>query len=101
MTWKSLPDITPNGVASTLSEVNNSPNASTIIEAEAVLITAIGSGNSIRFGDSAAAATQGVLLPQNVPVLFPPLPPYMGKYLLHQMWVFGTSTDKVSIAYAV
>ena len=99
MTWKSLPDIKPAGVASTLSEVNNSPNASTVIEAAMVIVTA--NGTSIRFGDSSVAAAQGADLPNNVPVVFPFIPPGMGTYSLHRMWVFGTGNDSVSISYAV
>lgn len=107
MTLKSLPDITPNGVASTLSEVGGSPNASLVIEARGIILTvtnntnpALNVASSIRLGDSAVAATQGAMLPYNTPVVISANTPEIGTIPLHQTWVFGASgADKVSISY--
>ena len=97
MLLQSVPDITPAGVASTLSEVNNSPNASTVIEARGIILVA--SGSSIRLGGSNVSATIGVNLPTGVPVVISAAFIGMETIPLHQTWVFGTGGDKVSIAY--
>lgn len=94
---QSLPDITPNGVASTLSEVNNSPNASTIIEARGIILVA--SGGSIRLGGSDVAAGRGANLPTAQVVIIPAAFLGLETIPLHQTWVFGTGADKVSITY--
>lgn len=94
----SLPDITPNGSASTLSEVNNSPGASTIIEARGLILVA--SGSSIRLGGPEVAAGRGVNLPNGVAVIIPAAFLGLETIPVHQTYVFGAvGTDKVSTSY--
>lgn len=96
---QSLPDITPNGSASTLSEVNNSPGASTIVEARGLILVA--SGTSIRLGGSEVTGSRGVNLPNGVCVIIPAAFLGLETIPLHQTYVFGTGADKVSITYWV
>lgn len=97
MILQSLPDITPGGAASTLSEVGGSPGASLLIEARGIIL--IASGSSIRLGGSNVSATIGANLPSGVVVRIDAATPEIGTIPLHQTWVFGTGTDKVSILY--
>jgi hypothetical protein len=92
-----LPDITPNGAASTLSEQSGSPGASLVIEARGIILVA--SGSSIRLGGSDVSATKGANLPNGVAVVISANTPELGTIPLHQTWVFGSGADKVSISY--
>lgn len=94
----SLPDITPNGAASTLNEINNSPLGSAVLEVRGLILVA--SGSSIRLGGPEVSASRGANLPNNVPVIIPAAFLGMETIPVHQTYVFGASgTDKVSISY--
>ena len=86
-----IADITPDG--STL------PIGSESIKA--TWIKFVATGSTIRVGDKNVGATRGVLCPAGVPVTLERGDFDQQGYYLDQVFVFGSSTDKVSITYGV
>lgn len=88
-------DITPGGAATALSAVKGT------LATWVALSAAKGNAGAIRFGDSNVSATRGAALAAGAtaPFLLPRCDFNQGQYDLSQIYVFGTSTDSVSVTY--
>ena len=86
-----LPDVTPGGSAVPLS-------ASRLVCNWLQVICPTGNSAAIRIGDSTTSATSGAAIPAGSGMMFPPIADDL--YLdLAMIYVFGTTTDKISIVY--
>lgn len=91
----SIPDITPNGVAT--------PIAAAVAGKvqHAVWITFTCSGTTGRIGDSGVGSTEGLVVGQNSPHSFQRCDFAQGGYDLTGIYVYATGADKFSIVYGV
>jgi hypothetical protein len=93
-----LPDITPGGTPVNLGTV--ATNNSMPLSAIWVNITA--SGTSIRFGDANVGSARGQAITTAVPFNVAPRGDNPQRpYELNKMYVYGTSSDKISVTYGV
>lgn len=93
MVLGTIADITPNSTATPLSSNTNPILATWII--------AVANGTSIRIGDASVGAARGVVCPSGIPVTIPRGDFDQQGYDLSKVYVYGTSSDKVSITYGV
>jgi len=86
-----VPDVTPGGAAVPLAATRTPCNWLQVI-------CPSGNGAVIRIGDSSTGATSGLAIPAGGGMLFPPIGD--DQYLdLALIYVFGTTTDKISAVY--
>jgi hypothetical protein len=91
-----LPDIEPAGSAASLGAAATSAGAPT----RAVWINMTASGTSIRVGDANVSSARGQALPTSLPFNTHPRGDNPQQpYDLAHVYVYGSSTDKVSITY--
>lgn len=114
MTVKTLPDITPNGVATPLVVASpNVPVYARWVQVGASGPTGVGgAGNAARVGDSNVGASRGTLIPNSTPAASSPnvaLPVqigYMiqegqGLYDLTQIYVFAPAGVTIQVTFGV
>jgi hypothetical protein len=96
MIVKTLPDITPNGVATPL--VVASPN----ITVPARWIQLSTTGTTCRYGDSNVGASRGARISSTAPAQIGfGFQEGQGPYDLTQIYIFATGADSVSITFGV
>jgi hypothetical protein len=84
-------DITPGGVATALGAEG----------IKATWITIVANGTSIRVGDKNVGSARGIVVPTGTSVTLPRGAFDQQGYYLDQVFVYGTSSDKVSVTYGV
>lgn len=86
-----ITDITPGGTATALKSTRTPCNWLQVI-------CPTSNAAAMRLGDSTTSATSGLSLPAGSGMLFPPISDT--QYLdLALIYIYGTTTDKVSIVY--
>jgi len=86
-----IPDVTPAGVAVPLTPARTPCNWLQVI-------CPVGNAAAIRIGDSTTGAASGLAIPPGSGMMFPPIGD--DQYLnLAIVYVYGTTTDKVSAVY--
>ncbi len=91
MVLGTVADITPGGTPTALGPEG--------IKATWIKLTA--SGTSIRVGDSNVGSARGLAIPTGVTVTIERGDFDQQGYYLNQVFVYGTSSDKVSVTYGV
>ena len=92
-----MPDITPGGSAAKVSA-----SLPTGYPTAAVWVNMTANGSTVRYGDANTSSSQGQVLPTGVPFLACPRGDNEQRtYDLTKLYVFASSSDKVSITYGV
>ena len=90
----SLPDVTPDGTATAITANANLRAVAVILSAPAA------NSGGIRVGDSSVSGTQGATCNPGGQVIYLPRGAFDQQgYQLNQVYVYGTSTDKITITY--